>query len=331
MTKRALPAAGIVALSTALTFLAGCKIIDGVEPKSADQLDTRGSGWDTGAPPIIWGEPDDNALVGVHYAFQPEAEDADGDALEFSIANKPSWATFDEGSGLLQGVPGERHVGVSPNIVVSVSDGNSIVSLASFDIAVDPVSAGDDGIPDDGGSVSAPPSISGTPNTSVVVGQAYAFRPEASDPDNDSLSYSIVNRPRWLNFKTTTGRLHGTPTEANIGTSHPIEISVTDGTSVAALPRFKITVDAVGTVSKAISWTPPTANEDGTPLTDLAGYRIYYGTAPGDYGEVIELSSPGVTSYVIDGLAPGTYYLAMTSFNSAALESRFTPEVSFTL
>lgn len=331
MSKRTLPGASIAALTIALALLAGCKITD-------DKVDTGFTGehgaQGAGSAPTIWGDPDARVLVGANYAFQPEAEDADGDVLEFSVANKPGWASFDRTSGILQGIPGTRHTGVTRNIVVSVSDGDSIVSMPSFDIRVDTTVTPDD--PDDpdggtGGSTSAPPSISGTPNTSVVVGQSYLFRPDVNDADSDSLSFSIVNRPRWMNFNTTTGRLHGTPSDENIGSSHPIEISVTDGTSIAALPRFKITVEAVGTVSKALAWTPPTRNEDGTPLTDLAGYRIYYGTAPGEYSEVIELNSPGVTSYVIGNLSPGTYYLAMTSVNSVDLESRHTPEISFTL
>jgi len=32
-----------------------------------------------------------------------------------------------------------------------------------------------------------------------------------------------------------------------------------------------------------VSWIPPTTNTDGTALTDLAGYKVYYGTVSWSY------------------------------------------------
>ena len=315
----------VSALMIALVLLGGCNITD-EKIDTEDAQDTSGSA--TGSAPIIWGDPETSVLVGSNYVFQPEASDNDGDVLEFSIANKPGWAEFDTASGVLQGVPGSQHLGQHGNIVISVSDQTSVVSLPSFAITVENAGAP----PQDGGTPgTSPPSISGTPNTSVVAGTLYSFTPEASDPDDDTLSFSVVNKPVWATFSTTSGRLRGTPSTSHIGTSDLIEISVTDGTSIVALKRFRITVDAFGTETKTVSWKPPTQNEDGSALTNLAGYRIYYGTSAGDLTEVIELNSAGLTSYVIEDLAPGTYYLAMTSFNSNDLESRRTTEITFEL
>lgn len=316
----------ISALLMALVLLGGCKILDdSVDAEVAQDA----SGSTTGSAPTIWGEPETSVLVGTNYVFQPEVSDDDGDVLEFSIANKPGWAEFDTSSGLLQGIPGSQHVGQHGNIVISVTDQVSVVSLPSFSITVETVAAPSSD--DDEETANSSPTISGTPNTSVVVDTQYSFTPDASDADGNALSFSIVNKPVWANFNTTTGRLRGTPTSTHIGTSAAIEISVTDGNSIAALNQFSITVEPVGTASKTIFWTPPTENEDGSPLTDLAGYRIYYGTSAGDLTEVIELNSAGITSYVIEDLALGTYYLAMTSFNSSNLESRRTAEISFEL
>ena len=318
----------ISVLMMALVLLGGCKLLDDpVESAAVDE--SAGNSDSSNSAPSIWGDPDTSILVGTNYVFQPDASDNDGDVLEFSIVNKPSWADFDASSGLLQGIPGNQHVGQHGNIVISVSDQTSVVSLPSFSIAVEAVAAPP--ADEEEETANAAPTISGTPNTSVVVDTQYSFTPNASDSDGDDLSFSIVNKPVWANFNTTTGRLRGTPTSTHIGTWAAIEISVTDGRSIAALNRFSITVEPVGTASKTISWTPPTENEDGSPLTDLAGYRIYYGTSAGDLTEVIELNSAGITSYVIEDLALGTYYLAMTSFNSNNLESRRTAEISFEL
>jgi len=77
-----------------------------------------------------------------------------------------------------------------------------------------------------------------------------------------------------------------------------------------------------------LTWTPPTTNEDGTPLVDLAGYKIYYGTASRSYPNSITIANPGITSYVIDNLASGTYYFAATAFNYSGGESDVSNEVS---
>jgi hypothetical protein len=284
------------------------------------------------APPVIWGDPEYSATPGSMYLFQPEASDSDGDVLEFSIANKPQWADFDSVSGTLQGFPGDEDAGPNANIVISVTDQNSVASLASYTIQVGQSSTPpDDSMPPDSEPVSTAPVISGTPNTSAVVDSQYSFQPETSDEDGDELSFSIVNKPVWANFDTTTGQLEGRPTSADVGTTSAIEISVTDGSSIAALPQFEIAVEQAGPSSFTLSWTPPTLNEDGSPLTDLSGYRIYYGTTSGQYSEEVSLQSPGITTYVIGNLAAGNYFLAMTSVNSGGMESRPTPEISFDL
>ncbi|HZT05298.1 MAG TPA: fibronectin type III domain-containing protein [Steroidobacteraceae bacterium] len=83
------------------------------------------------------------------------------------------------------------------------------------------------------------------------------------------------------------------------------------------------------TASNAVSlnWTPPTENTDGTPLTNLSGYDIHYGTQSGDYTQTISLSNPGLAEYVVDNLTPGTYYFSVTAVNSAGTESPLSAEI----
>ncbi len=75
-----------------------------------------------------------------------------------------------------------------------------------------------------------------------------------------------------------------------------------------------------------LSWTPPTQNEDGTALIDLEGYFIYYGTSSGNYPESVRVIQKTATSYVIEDLAPDTYYFVATSYNEANVESRYSNE-----
>jgi len=73
----------------------------------------------------------------------------------------------------------------------------------------------------------------------------------------------------------------------------------------------------------ALSWEPPTERADGTPLTDLASYRVYWSTSPDDFANSVTISNPGITSYLIEQLTPATWYFAATAFASAGFESRF--------
>lgn len=168
-----------------------------------------------------------------------------------------------------------------------------------------------------------PPTISGNPMTAIDIGSAYSFTPTASDPDGDKLTFSVRNQPSWADFDKTTGTLSGQPALGSVGTYASIEISVTDGKDKAALPKFAISVDQVGTISTTLSWTPPTQNEDGSPLMDLAGYKIYWGTTPGQYTHSVKIENPGMSSYVVENLTPGTYEFAATSFNMDGLESDY--------
>jgi hypothetical protein len=65
-----------------------------------------------------------------------------------------------------------------------------------------------------------------------------------------------------------------------------------------------------------VSWEAPTANTDGTALTDLSGYRIYYGSSAEDLGHTVQINTIGLQTYVIDDLAPGTWYFAVKAVAS---------------
>lgn len=171
------------------------------------------------------------------------------------------------------------------------------------------------------GQSNRPPTIAGTPVTAVRQGETYNFTPVASDPDGDTLTFSIRNRPGWASFDPATGRLSGTPGAAHVGTYGNVEISVSDGRAAAQLPAFGISVNQISLGSVTLSWMPPLTNADGSALTTLAGYRIYYGQSSGALSQVILIDNAGATRWVVGNLSPATYYFAMTSHNTAGVES----------
>jgi hypothetical protein len=89
-----------------------------------------------------------------------------------------------------------------------------------------------------------------------------------------------------------------------------------------------VTKNQVGNSSATLSWTPPTQNTNGSPLTDFAAYKIYYGNESGNYPTSIQIDNPGIATYVIDGLTPNTYYFVVTAINSSGVESGFSNEAS---
>jgi Fibronectin type III domain len=70
-----------------------------------------------------------------------------------------------------------------------------------------------------------------------------------------------------------------------------------------------------------LSWEAPTTNTDGTPLTDLAGYRIYYGSSPQELSHSVQINTVGLQTYVIDDLEPGTWYFAVRAVAADGSES----------
>lgn len=169
----------------------------------------------------------------------------------------------------------------------------------------------------------SPPVISGTAPAGAMIGEEYLFTPAAVDADNDVLTFSATNLPPWAEIDPMTGSLSGVPMLGDSATYTGITISVSDGTMSDSLPAFNITVDQIGTRSVTLNWTPPTQNEDGSQLIDLIAYKVYYGTAQGNYPNEIRIDNPGISTYVVDNLAPNTYFFVSTSINASEIESDF--------
>jgi hypothetical protein len=167
------------------------------------------------------------------------------------------------------------------------------------------------------------PTISGSPGTSAQVGQAYSFQPTASDSDGDTLTYTVANKPAWLVFNTSTGRLNGTPASGDVGSFAGITITVSDGKTSANLGAFAVAVSAASatTGSATLSWTPPTQNSDGSSLTNLAGYKVLYGRSASALDQTISLTNPSLNTYQVDNLGSGTWFFAIVTVNAAGGES----------
>jgi len=183
-------------------------------------------------------------------------------------------------------------------------------------------------------SVAQTLQISGTAATAAEVGQFYSFTPTVVASAGSSLTYAVANKPAWAQFSAASGALSGTPTMG--GTANNIAISVSNGAQSAALPAFNITVQpapltpaGVGTAS--LTWSQPTQNTNGSPLTNLAGYVIRYGTSGAALNTQIYVASASTTSVEITNLSPGTWDFEVSAVNTANVESQFSAAVAKTV
>jgi len=175
-----------------------------------------------------------------------------------------------------------------------------------------------------GGSVTQSASVtvaSGPPT--VTLGAS----PSWVNPNSSStLSWSSTNATSctasggWSGTKATSG----SESTGNLTQDKSYTLTCT-GTGGNAMSMTSVSVR-----SAQLSWEAPTQNVDGSALTNLAGFKIYYGTSPRTYSQVQTINSPTQTSATVT-LSPGTWYFAMTALNTLGEESAKTNEVSKTV
>jgi hypothetical protein len=93
----------------------------------------------------------------------------------------------------------------------------------------------------------------------------------------------------------------------------------------ATMPRLG---GVTGANSAVLTWDPPTKNADGTPLKDLAGYRIRYGKTASAMDNVVDVTDASANGYAIANLAAGTWYFGITAYDKSGNESSLSNVVS---
>ncbi|MDE2262729.1 MAG: fibronectin type III domain-containing protein [Gammaproteobacteria bacterium] len=114
-------------------------------------------------------------------------------------------------------------------------------------------------------------------------------------------------------------------------TSQAATTGAGSGTGLGSSTGLGASTPPTASTGVTINWQPPTENTDGSALTNLAGYDIHYGTKSGNYTQTVSVSNPGVATYVVDNLSPGTYYFAVAAVNASGTESSLSSEVTATV
>lgn len=78
-----------------------------------------------------------------------------------------------------------------------------------------------------------------------------------------------------------------------------------------------------------LTWVAPAEREDNSALSlsEIAGYKIYYGTVKGQYSSTMTLNDGSAENFILTGLQTGTYYLVVTTVDNEGRESQFSAEV----
>jgi hypothetical protein len=161
----------------------------------------------------------------------------------------------------------------------------------------------------------------GTPSVSLAANPAGVARNGTT-----TLTWSSAN----VTGCTASGGWSGALPVSGSQSVGPITQDSTYSLSCAGSGGNAVAMTTVSLREAVLTWAAPTRNVDGTTLTNLSGYKIYYGNAPGNYPQSVSVSGASTTTWTLS-LAPGTYYFAMSAVDSTGAESARTNEVSKTV
>lgn len=180
--------------------------------------------------PTITSIPSTTATVNLAYHYQVIASDLDGDSLIYTLDAAPVGMTIDPTSGAMDWLPGVEQIG-SVSVEVLVKDGRGGSDTQHFTIAV-------------ADQPNRSPVITSTPATQVVENDVYTYKVVATDPDDDILTFRLVNAPANVVLDAATQELRWATTIGDAGT-YPITVQVDDGSGGVAEQSFELTVTAL--------------------------------------------------------------------------------------
>ena len=136
----------------------------------------------------------------------------------------------------------------------------------------------------------------------------------------------------WANDRGGEGVANGTDSwqtasiDLELG-ENKITVTAEDTAGTTTSRSIVVNREAGQPRSASLSWVAPTARIDGTPLTNLAGYTVFYGRMSGIYDYQIDINNPGILTYVVENLVSGDWYFALAAYDSQGLESDRSNEV----
>jgi trimeric autotransporter adhesin len=163
--------------------------------------------------------------------------------------------------------------------------------------------------------------IAGTPSVTLSANPRGVARNTST-----TLSWTSAN----VSSCAASGAWSGTKAISGSESVGPISQDSTYSLSCSGTGGSAVAMTTVSLREAVLSWQAPTKNVDGSTLTNLAGYKIYYGTSSKNYTQTVSVSGASTTTWTLS-LAPGTYYFALSAVDTSGGESAKTNEVSKTV
>jgi large repetitive protein len=150
--------------------------------------------------PVFTSTPNIRPQVGRLFQYQAQALDADGDTLTYALLpGAPTGLTVNPNTGLVTWTPTAAQLG-NQAFTLRVLDGKGGETLQEVSLVV--------GVTD----TNTAPTITSTPRTSTRQGNLYTYQVQATDPEGDRLTYSLVNPPSGMQIQN--GLIAWQPTAA---------------------------------------------------------------------------------------------------------------------
>ena len=203
-----------------------------------------GGGGDSGEtkvvePPkaLLSGAPTSTVNENVEYLFTVTSQNFNGNSIDYSIDNLPSWASFDASKGQLVGTPNYDQAGIYSNIIISATDGTNTANLPVFSIEVI--------------NMNRLPTMAEQPEFELLESELISIPLVMSDPDLDNLTVTLENHPDWLSFDEDTLSLIGKPNLDDSG-AYQSNIIINDGTDEISVQISLVVKDAIEVHGKVI-------------------------------------------------------------------------------
>ncbi|QDT46981.1 tRNA(Glu)-specific nuclease WapA precursor [Symmachiella dynata] len=168
----------------------------------------------TNQTPLFTTDPITSGRVGDDYSYAANAIDPDGDPLTYALLDEPTGMTIDPITGVISWTPGAT--GTS-EVIVTATDPSGLAAEQTYQLVITAA------------ATNGRPEITSTPDWIALVGSEYTYQVTATDPDDDTLEYSLVGTPpSGISIDPDTGLLTWTPSGGQTGI-HSVEVIASDG------------------------------------------------------------------------------------------------------
>ncbi|MEG5129330.1 putative Ig domain-containing protein [Microcoleus sp. ARI1-B5] len=252
--------------------------------------------------PKFSGTPDTEVVIGKPYVFTAAAVDPDGDAIVYSLLEKPNGMQIDPATGRIAWNPTAVDVIGNHSVTVQASDGNGGIAQLTYTLSAlnQPPNR--------------PPVFTSTPVVDAWIDKPYRYDGFASDPDSDTVNYSLILGPEGMTVNPQTGLVEWTPPAVLVlGDTVLGKISLpgeSDFFTFSGTAGQRIYIDPLQYSGSAGNWKFDIISPSGQNVStgDLNSNRILNLTETGNYRLVTSTNGDATGSYgfsVIDlGLIP---------------------------